>query len=190
MSAASQNTRPGITVGATYGNWRVLAKGRMQKRERYMHCRCACGTEKEVNSRALRTGASTSCGCRRKEFGKMRRGRPCPRRENGAGLVYQLFYKYKKQAEGRDYTFNLTEDFFSFIVRNPCWYCGHPPSIRVRYTRGVTSLYLSGVDRVDNAHGYEVDNVVPCCGVCNRAKSDMSADDFLSWARRIREKSA
>lgn len=37
---------------------------------RYSRCRCACGTERLVATRTLKTGASTSCGCRKKLLAK------------------------------------------------------------------------------------------------------------------------
>lgn len=33
----------------------------------YWFCRCDCGTEKEIESQALRIGNTRSCGCLRKE---------------------------------------------------------------------------------------------------------------------------
>ena len=29
-----------------------------------------------------------------------------------------------------------------------------------------------GIDRLDNSKGYEIDNIVPCCFVCNQVKSN------------------
>ena len=51
-----------------------------------------------------------------------------------------------------------------------CHYCG-----------GVKSM---GLDRVDNARGYTMDNVVPVCTVCNLMKKDMPPEEFVraSWA--------
>jgi hypothetical protein len=43
----------------------------------------------------------------------------------------------------------------------------------------------NGIDRVDNFKGYEIDNCVPCCYICNYAKRDMSKDQFLAWVKRI-----
>lgn len=44
-----------------YGYWTVLSPGKPNS-----VCRCVCGKVKSVNSRTLRTGASRSCGCKRK----------------------------------------------------------------------------------------------------------------------------
>ena len=42
-------------------------------------------------------------------------------------------------------------------------------------------LAYNGLDRVDNSRGYEPSNVVPCCRRCNRAKDDMSSQEFMKW---------
>lgn len=47
-------------IGKTYGCWTVLGLG---DRPYYVHCRCTCGTEKDVYYSSLTTGKSTSCGC-------------------------------------------------------------------------------------------------------------------------------
>jgi len=33
--------------------------------------------------------------------------------------------------------------------------------------------------------GYTKKNCVSCCKICNRAKSGMGFDDFMSWIRRL-----
>lgn len=45
------------------------------------------------------------------------------------------------------------------IIQMPCHYCGGQLNIK-----GV------GLDRLDNNRGYHLDNVVPCCGRCNRVR--------------------
>lgn len=43
----------------------------------------------------------------------------------------------------------------------------------------------NGVDRVDSSRGYDKENIVPCCKICNRSKSDMSESDFIAWGLRL-----
>lgn len=51
-----------------FGCWTVLGPElKTQKGERKLLCRCACGTERYVLERALRSGSSLSCGCLRKQ---------------------------------------------------------------------------------------------------------------------------
>ena len=30
-----------------------------------------------------------------------------------------------------------------------------------------------------------IDNVVPCCKICNRAKNNMDQMEFIEWARKV-----
>ena len=33
--------------------------------------------------------------------------------------------------------------------------------------------------------GYEIDNVVPCCSVCNRGKGTMKFEDWISYLNQL-----
>ena len=48
-------------------------------------------------------------------------------------------------------------------------------------------LLYSGIDRVDSSKDYNIDNVVPCCAMCNLAKRNYSDEDFLKWIKRVYE---
>lgn len=56
--------------GQHIGRWEVLylLDERTKKRGTIWHCRCTCGTEKDVPGEALRNGSSKSCGCLQKEI--------------------------------------------------------------------------------------------------------------------------
>lgn len=41
------------------------------------------------------------------------------------------------------------------------------------------------IDRMDNTIGYVLDNVVSCCGACNRAKGARPYGEFVAWLDRI-----
>lgn len=45
----------------------------------------------------------------------------------------------------------------------------------------------NGLDRVNNLLGYELTNVVPCCNICNRAKKDMTYEQFKLWIKDLKE---
>lgn len=49
---------------------------------------------------------------------------------------------------------------------------------------GDRNYYYTGLDREDNTLGYLYSNLVPCCKVCNRAKSTMTRAEFLTWIGR------
>lgn len=50
-------------TGQRYGMWTVLSSAGTRGKVAMWHCRCDCGTERDVELGNLRTGASKSCGC-------------------------------------------------------------------------------------------------------------------------------
>lgn len=80
------------------------------------------------------------------------------------------YQRYKDGAAKRGYVFELTIEQARAMFSVPCMYCHYPP-------RGE----FNGIDRVDNSKGYTLDNCVPCCAWCNRAKSDGQLPRFMEW---------
>jgi hypothetical protein len=84
------------------------------------------------------------------------------------------FNAYKNRASVAGLTFGLTYAEFMAHWQKPCSYCGVPiPTI--------------GLDRVDNALGYMMGNIVPCCFTCNVVKGSDTREVFLARCRRIAE---
>lgn len=55
-------------TGGVFGRWTVLSRSHANVRgEVLWACRCECGVERSVKAGSLRSGRSTSCGCRRKD---------------------------------------------------------------------------------------------------------------------------
>ena len=76
-------------------------------------------------------------------------------RESVRGRFAQL----ECQAKRRGKELSLGQAQFRVLLSNPCHYCAGPLS-----PTGI------GLDRKDNALGYHVNNVVPCCGDCNATR--------------------
>ena len=53
--------------GERFGAWTVLRRS-PETRKVMWQCRCNCGTVRSVNASSLMTGASRSCGCRRRDL--------------------------------------------------------------------------------------------------------------------------
>ena len=50
------------------------------------------------------------------------------------------------------------------------------------------SCYLyNGIDRKNNFLGYTLENIVPCCEKCNRAKHIMNLTEFKKWVYSVYE---
>lgn len=140
-------------------------------------CLCDCGSEKEVSTNRLRTGNTKSCGCLLSEAIP-------PRKKKTKSSAYKVLVDSMKRraVKSRGLSWSLSyEEAFSILACN-CLYCGSPPS--QRHTNYPEWPY-NGIDRIDNNKGYESGNVIPCCGTCNRAKSNMSLTDFENWIVRV-----
>lgn len=90
---------------------------------------------------------------------------------------------YKNKAISRGYSWELSiKDFYNLITKN-CHYCGSTSTNKVIFRD--QSFEYNGIDRVDNTCGYSVINCVSCCKDCNRAKSDMTLQEFKEWSNRL-----
>lgn len=80
---------------------------------------------------------------------------------------------YKKNAKKRNFNFLLTKEEFYDITNKACYYCGSIPSP------------YNGIDRINSKRGYEKDNCVPCCEICNKMKLDYSINDWCNHMKKI-----
>lgn len=163
-------------TGARFGKLKVLRFDSFGKCEPIWWCRCDCGTEKAIPAQGLRTGRTRSCGCI--SVKAVFRG-------PGGGAAHTKFVQYKNKAKKMGLPFEFTEEEFIVITKMDCHYCRTPPynSYKNNYS---TAFVHNGIDRQDNKKGYTKDNSVPCCPICNRAKMDMSLEEFKEWLCKVR----
>lgn len=187
------------------------------QRKTMWYCRCDCGVERDVDSCNLTSGATQSCGCLQKdsvgidltkriydESGNLvQKWCPCckkfinisffnknKRRADGYNeycnncLKYDTkkrYDHYKSGAKGRNLCFDLTLDEFKDITSQPCTYCGE-------FSVYFNNIGISGVDRIDSSKGYIIGNVIPCCEMCNKMKSNYNVYDWLNKIKTIAER--
>ena len=80
--------------------------------------------------------------------------------------------EYRSNAKVRSLSFELTFDQFMLFWQKPCHYCGDP-------------IETSGLDRIDNALGYVIANVQPCCTTCNMAKKKRDAAAYIAHCVKV-----
>lgn len=150
--------------------------------------RCDCG-EIKVFWKKSAIKRQNSCGCGINSggvTGKQRRS------------WNSRFQGYKNGAKTRNLSWELSLEEFINVASQSCSFCGqaardwecvsNSPSIRKDSPNVDPKDYtikISGVDRLDNNLGYTLENSVPCCMYCNRAKSDMTFDQFKAHVERI-----
>ena len=86
-----------------------------------------------------------------------------------------LINMYKRYDKNKNKENDLTVEWFKEnISSKPCLYCGDTENI--------------GADRIDNTKGHTKDNVVPCCTICNKVRSDhFTVSEMLRLGKVIRE---
>lgn len=154
---------------------------------RIIKCKCKCGAIKNVQYNNIRSGNSICCN-----------SGPCKTLPTlGKGSVEtsynSLFDNYKRGAISRGYTFSITKDYFKKLIKQNCYYCGKEPqqifrilNSKTKEVRAGIPIIYNGIDRLINELGYTVENSVPCCGECNKGKTNKSVQEFISWIQRIK----
>jgi hypothetical protein len=176
----ANNSKHLVESGDRFYRLTVVSFSHHDKRWRrhYLVC-CDCGNEKTVQGTLLRSGNTRSCGCLAKE------AKATKRKPDNGGELTAVILGYKRHAANRGLSWNLDREYVRSIISKPCYYCGALSSNEKITKNTKTPFKYNGIDRSDNAVGYEESNVLPCCFVCNRAKSDMSAAEFRKWMNGI-----
>jgi hypothetical protein len=152
-------------------------------------CLCECGKETIVNSVDLlkKEHSVKSCGCLQKETSSINgKNNFISDYYSGTNSIYS---SYKRRAARKNIIFNLDWHDFANLIHSDCYYCGKPPSNKVK-SYGLQKLDHSynGIDRIDGPSGYTKENCVPCCWNCNLIKLDISQSDFFKMIKNVYEK--
>ena len=198
MSRAPSTTPSRDLTGQVFGRLTVCEPdGRDKWGKWFWICSCTCGQLTRSLDNNLLRGASLSCGCLRTEkavatAGSIAPGTALNLKPPGSVGFRQLLNQYKSNAKNRALSFELSDEQFKELTTLACHYCNSPPTqisystaARTQESRKRSAYVYNGVDRADNTKGYTVDNCVTCCGNCNKAKLDMSYQEFNEWIDRL-----
>lgn len=76
-------------------------------------------------------------------------------------------------AKQQNHKWAIPKEIDWVLISSPCTYCGQ------------IQENFNGLDRINSAKGYTMDNVVPCCKHCNWAKNDMTIKEFENHINKI-----
>lgn len=174
-------------TGERYGRLLIVGYEGTKNHSRVWKCKCDCGKTVCVSWKSIQQNHRTSCGCRQEETRKSYGGRAgANRKPVGESAFNQLIFNYKKSARERGYIFDLTDDHFRYLTKQPCYYCGQIADRPSPIAKGTNGDYLyNGIDRIDNSKGYVNGNVRTCCKQCNIAKNVISEPEFIEWVKRV-----
>lgn len=124
-------------------------------------CSDCITSARERRIRYAASGACTYCGCRTAKAGRRGCSRCLVIKQQSSRRLHSRFVHGAYIAKRRGLHWELSKAEYEAISNGPCFYCGSTlPEVG------------AGLDRLDNSRGYDRDNVVPCCGVCNTIRSD------------------
>lgn len=181
-----------IKIGEKYNKLTIIdiLLDNKNKEKHKVRCICDCGTECIRNLRCVKRGLSKSCGClsiqwqKSSEFKEMQKkssklGADATRLPTGISSFNKIFQVYQSGARKRRLSFELTKSEFTTLINDNCFYCGITPSQRTFDKKRNGNYVYNGIDRVDNSIGYNINNCVTCCGICNKMKMGETQEFFL-----------
>lgn len=148
---------------------------------------CSCGETRFIHTSEWKDllagspkGNISPDGCRKCSFSKRNQ-------EKQTQKAYKNLYSNLKSSCKRQNILNsLTFEESVQMYNSNCYYCDSPPSNSFKsLAMGTTPVLYNGIDRIDPKQGYTRDNTVSCCFPCNRAKSDLSIEQFYNLIERI-----
>lgn len=165
--------------GSVFGKLTVIKK--TNERNAFSNflylCRCECGNEKLMTTYDVRK--CKSCGCERYNRDYMRL------KDRRTLVLRYIFKEYKNSAKYRGHSFNLKFDDMLSVVNEPCYYCGDINTNKRIDEITKEEIYYTGIDRYVNSIGYQKDNIVPSCIVCNKMKGTKDGDEFIKLISKI-----
>lgn len=176
-----KNYKPELIKGSKYNRLTVIEYCYSDIRWRkFYKTKCDCGNERIIMGSAMISGNTKSCGCLGIEIKKSKRIS-----ENHSEIT-AIILGYKRHAIDRGFKWNLSRDFIIELIKKNCFYCGNPPSNKKLTKNSLgKGLFYSGIDRIDSKKDYFANNVVPCCKICNYAKSNLTITQFRDWATKL-----
>jgi hypothetical protein len=156
---------------------------------------CECGNIVEKGSSHLISCKTCGHGCPistaiRSANGKVKMANK-KLLDPGVSGLKRLFGVYKTRAKKFNYAFEIDLDVFKELTSSNCYYCDEPPAmvyqhqiLTVSDRSRLNSQYIyNSLDRVDSDKGYTLDNVRPCCKLCNTMKMHHPEEEFKNKIR-------
>lgn len=147
---------------------------------------CDCGNEKIITLNSVIYNLSKSCGCLHSENARSLGISNVKLDINDS--AFNVYNRYKRNAKAKERSFNLTYDQFLNITSQNCYYCNEKPLRIMKSVRKVMEGFeytYNGIDRVNSKIGYEIENCVPCCSLCNYMKNDINSETFVNQSIKI-----
>lgn len=199
MSKIYENRiKHGDFIGTEVGKVTIISFDKVISGEKrnvyYYNYQCVCGNIESAPKYSLlqsKKSRNTYCcsTCRKNKLSDWAKT-ACIRYDNPIEAKCSvLFSNYRSKCKRKKWDFELTFEEFKNTVLQNCHYCNLEPNKfrqdRAKSRLGISRIFFNGIDRIDSSKGYLHNNIVACCEDCNKAKRNLSYNDFLDLIRRI-----
>ena len=170
-------------TGQKFNYLTIVKLDRVEKKRSFWECLCDCGKITIKDGAHIRKGSTKSCGCYKHR-----------KVDRGESSFNSLYLEYKIGADKRGLDFDLTKEQFKILTKQNCHYCNVKPAQELvnrckklsKEAQEYGKYIYNGVDRKDNSIGYILENALPCCRICNRAKWTLGYDEFIEYIERFK----
>lgn len=148
-------------VGYKQGLWTIID---LPYKSKKALLRCECGYEDWKFLANL--SSHNSQGCRKCMF---------------QTAEHKTYLMVVRTASRRSISWQIAKNDWISLSSKNCHYCNSEPSNCIKEY----GYKYNGLDRIDSSKPYVLTNVVPCCKICNRAKSDLTQEEFKNWIKKV-----
>ena len=191
-------------IGKKFGKLQVVAyshKEQIKTKKRtttksYWKCLCDCGNTCIKFRGNIVSGNTKSCGCLELLRNESLKNKQIQKNilTTGEASLNMYYGDYRWRAKTKKISFEISKSEFKELIFSKCFFCDEPPSrqypshgrLKKRIPNGF--IYVNGIDRKDSDKGYEKDNCLPCCSICNKAKLNMPIKKFENWLLKLAKK--
>lgn len=145
----------------------------------YWLCLCSCGKEVIIRGYSLKIGKTKSCGCLSKECSHLSEFK-IPKYSHEDVVLKKIWKRKNRYVK-------IPFKKFTQLIQQSCYYCNSEPSLYQQSIRKESKkIYYNTLDRIDSTKDHILENVVPCCLTCNRAKLTRSIDQFKEYIFKLK----
>lgn len=176
-------------IGQRFGRLLAISPAKSKHNSAYWNCLCDCGNVCTAMGKWIRQGKKRSCGCLKKESAQIN-AKAMTESNNlpfGVAAFNLLYASYRCSSKSRSIEFNIVKNDFESLTKSSCFYCGVAPKVVYASHLPNGGYLYNGVDRKNSSLGYDLENCVPCCKMCNWMKNVYNADEFISQCSAISE---
>lgn len=158
----------------------------------FYNYKCECGSDGITGKHTLLAAKNYSCkNCRGIKLAIRNKVTSKKYNDPVDAKASILFSNYKAKCKMKNWSFDLSFENFRDLVLQNCHYCNLEPNKfrkdRAKSRQGISRILFNGIDRLDSNKGYSISNCVPCCEDCNKAKRNLSYDQFINLIKKIYE---